>query len=302
MAHVKDFDAVGVLITLEIGPGNASSKPMFIIRIVTLILFISSVAFSQEETDSETTPEPVAAEAIKPITAVFQAGARQNFIDTVLELSGQNEVNIFETSDIQGLSPEFNRAFEAKRRLNHCSQFIQPNGDYGDLGELIVNSLDRVPELKKTLMSDGAATKAGMHLVCPRFAELKTEERKEFWVWTLATLALFESTCGFDTKGDNTHAVGMFQLNASTADRLPRSMIGNKICGRYNAADISQSNNNLICTLDFIRDSFSGRISGSPAGLITDAEQFQHLRNSNNPMIKVLQKLKICQINTKMID
>lgn len=238
---------------------------------------------------------------LNPHPAAFAKQVRQSFSDTLNLMLQENELDIYELG--QPLSGEFSRAVEAQKRINHCHKFIKSDGNYGDWGLIIESALQTNQSLKNMLLTNAAGDKAGMKLVCPRFKELNNTERIEFWVWTLTTLALYESTCGFDTSNEiNSNAVGIFQLHASKTDRLPRSQIYNKQCGRFTSAEISRPQNNIVCTLDFMRDSFSGRFNNMPAGLLTPAQQFQRLRSLRNPIINVLKRLKICQFDPKRLS
>lgn len=227
--------------------------------------------------------------------ASLALGQKQPFMAAVREVFQPNgpENNFFETNQI--LSPEFRRAISPQTQQNLCGDFIDENGNYGDLGRMIVHGLTIFPELSN-LIDDAAANKAGMKNICPRFINMTPDQRKDFWVWTMVTVALFESTCGYDTQNEsNRHAVGMFQLHESVADREPRALLNGRICGRLTREQIAPAANNTACALDFMRDSFSGRMDHAPAGLITDAQQFERLRNGDSTIIRVLKKFRLCQ-------
>lgn len=226
--------------------------------------------------------------------ASMTVGTKQPFMPAVREVfQAAIEERLFETSQI--LTPDFRRAVSPQTQQNMCGDFIDENGNYGDLGRMIVHGLTIFPELSN-LIDNAAANKAGMKTVCPRFDEMSVEERKDYWVWIMATVALFESTCGYDMVNEsNRHAVGMFQLNESIADREPRALLNGAICGRLTKEQILPSNNNTACALDFMRDSFSGRMDHAPAGLLTEAQQFQKLRQASPSIVKVLKKFKLCQ-------
>ena len=241
---------------------------------------------------------PAATEAIEEPFRFFHAaliiGNKQAFLPSVeealVEAYGSN-TRRYETGQV--LTPDFDRATVNNRNL--CDQFIDANGNYGRLAQMIVYGFQLFPELSP-LIEDSAANKAGMKNVCPNFDQMSSDQRKDFWVWTLATVALFESTCGHDTVNEaNRKAVGMFQLNANVSDRAPRALLNGGICGRLTRAQIEPDNNNTACALDFMRDSFSADRWGSGAGLITDAQQWERLRNSNALIIRVLKKFKPCQ-------
>lgn len=271
---------------------------------------IASVGMETDENaDIEYAPTPVSDSPVYVIApagqndstgvqlrhAMLTLNSRQSFMSAVREVFGlSGSPRLFETG--QMLTPDFRRAISPETQQNLCSDFIGEDGEYGDLGRMIVYGFTLYKDDLAPLIADSAADKAGMKMVCPQFSVMTPDQRKDFWVWTMATVALFESTCGYDTTNEqNRHAVGMFQLNESIADREPRSLIGNHICGRLTRAQIAPATNNTACALDFMRDSFSGRMDHAPPGLITDAQQFERLRNGDSTIIRVLKKFRLCQ-------
>ncbi len=227
--------------------------------------------------------------------ALLSLNRKQSFMTAVREVfqTNRQDGNLYEIGQL--LTPDFRRAISPETQQNLCREFIEENGDYGDLGRMIVYGLTIFPELSN-LIDDAAANKAGMKNVCPQFIHMSLDQRKDYWVWIMATVALFESTCGYDTVNEqNRHAVGMFQLHESIADREPRALLNNGLCGKLTKEQIMPSTNNTACALDFMRDSFSGRMDHAAAGLITEAQQFERLRSANPTIIKVLKKFKLCQ-------
>lgn len=197
----------------------------------------------------------------------------------------------------QPLGRPFSRAYDFREQINHCHAFIDANGEYGPWGEKVVSTL-QIRRISEQLIALSAADKAGMADVCPNFRNLTLEARVDFWVWVMASLALFESTCGYDTTNpSNPNAVGIYQLHRSQRDRRPRALIEEQICGVYDAEQIADDENNIKCTLDFIRDGFSGRLdSVGPAGLVTRAQQFEKLRRSNTSLVNLIKQFEACQI------
>lgn len=221
---------------------------------------------------------------------------KQNFVDTAQSFfSYSGKLNLEDAA--QPLGRPFSRAYDFRERINHCHAFIDKYGEYGPWGELITRTLE-IPEISAQLIALSAADKAGMADVCPNFRNLSVDARVEFWVWVMASLALFESTCGFDTTNPgNPNAVGIYQLHRSERDRRPRALIESGICGVYDSQQISENEKNIKCTLDFIRDGFSGRLDEiGPAGLVTRAQQFEKLRRSNTSLVNLIKQFESCQI------
>ena len=227
------------------------------------------------------------------ISGALPLKVKQSFEDAYIELLTEGDSEVYDAG--QPLTREFDNAYVARQRINHCSRFIQRDGSYGEWGQFIEASFTQYSPLRTALLSSAAASAAGMRQVCPRFSNLSGAEKREFWVWVMASLALYESTCGFDTSNSsNSNAVGIYQLHKSTSDRLPRSLIANQRCGRLNSTEIASPRENILCTLDFIRDGFSGRMDHAPAGLITRAQQFQKLRSENTPLVRLIKKFQLC--------
>lgn len=197
---------------------------------------------------------------------------------------------------MQLLTTEFSNANRLNSEGNYCHKFIKANGSLGRLGQKIIDNFEQFKELENELLSDEAGTKAGMSYVCPQFSQLERDQRIQFWIWTLASLALYESTCGYDTENSqNTLTVGLYQLNKIASDRLPRALVQNKYCAQASSQDLEDDSNNLLCAMDFIRDSFSGRVQGFEPGLISKVQQFQKFKDRNSNLIRLIKKFKLCQ-------
>lgn len=219
---------------------------------------------------------------------------KQSFEDAFIEIITEGDSEMVDIG--QPLTREFGSAYVARERINRCSRFIRPDGNFGEWGQLIDTSLTQYSELHTVLVSSRAASAEGMRSVCPRFASLSGAQKREFWVWVMTSLALFESTCGYDTSNaSNRDAVGIYQLNKDISDRSPRALIGNRRCGTLTAVEIARPHENILCTLDFIRDGFSGRMPHAPAGLVTEAQQFQKLRRENTALVRLIKKFQLCQ-------
>lgn len=221
---------------------------------------------------------------------------KQSFVETAQQFFYDSGPFFLEDTT-QPLGRPFSRAYDFRERINHCHAFIDANGEYGPWGDVVVRVL-QIQGISEQLIALSAAEKAGMNDVCPNFRNLNLESRVDFWVWVMASLALFESTCGYDTTNpSNPDAVGIYQLHRSQRDRRPRALIEDRICGVYDSAQIAENENNIKCTLDFIRDGFSGRMDeAGAAGLVTRAQQFEKLRQSNTALVRLIKQFEACQI------
>jgi hypothetical protein len=170
---------------------------------------VSDSAQDRDSQDQEASPPEGEFSSFNLKTSAdFRLTGRQDFVSEANSMIDSESDIFFEAG--QGLTPDFKRANDVRARLNYCHKFIDANGDTGEWGQMVLSALD-LHEIRTQLLGTSAANKAGMQEVCPRFAELNQEQRKEFWLWTMASLALFESICGFDmTNAVNHSVVGMY--------------------------------------------------------------------------------------------
>ncbi|MCO5143185.1 MAG: hypothetical protein M9962_08865 [Oligoflexia bacterium] len=90
-----------------------------------------------------------------------------------------------------------------------CNNFIQANGKLGPWGEHIKKVLS--PKTHPLLFSNQIQDIK----ICPKFAKMSVEQKKEFWIWFLAAMANHESTCrpAVKVKAVNGTAAGLLQLH-----------------------------------------------------------------------------------------
>ena len=131
------------------------------------------------------------------------------FREPVVEENGAAEPAEEQASPLNGKSrhPFVPRALGANTA---CTNFITAKGEFGAWGAYLMGRLSASehPYLFNANVAD-------LGKVCPRFSAMNTEERKNFWVWLLASMANYESSCNekVKAKGVNGTAAGLLQLH-----------------------------------------------------------------------------------------
>lgn len=145
-----------------------------------------------------------------------------------------------------------------------CPGYLNADGSPGAKGRVFATQLDK-PFYSATLLSDRVARSNGMGLVCPNFASLSREERKQFWLYVFASINEAESTCGTNPKtlkpAQDVHGIviGDFQMNYPYGDRFWRGAPqSDKACAIRSAKAMGEFGNNARCALDIITDQMRG--------------------------------------------
>lgn len=91
-----------------------------------------------------------------------------------------------------------------------CTKFIGADGEFGPWGTYLMGKLS--PGQHPSLFAENQADLAK---VCPNFSSMNVEEKKNFWVWLVASMANYESSCKekIKAKGVNGIAAGLLQLH-----------------------------------------------------------------------------------------
>ncbi len=176
----------------------------------------------------------------------------------------------------------------------NCNAFIQPNGNYGPHGRVIVNGFKENPHLRN-LLNDRAASARGIPQLCPRFAQFDEDERVKFWVWAFAAIAWDESTClpGARAKGVTTTAIGLLQMEMPKNKRAWRG-------GLCKAASVTGPRENLLCGMEIMSAHFDGDYSGrnckgeNARGLILSCSYWQKLRKMDSSIANLIRLYPSC--------
>jgi len=140
-----------------------------------------------------------------------------------------------------------------------CRSFLQDNGSYGPWGNEIVRYIDEVGGANSRFLSDALPGMQSIPRTCPNWGRLSTDERKLFWVWTVASMAQVESSC--DPSKVNTGRVpnpndrprGLLQLNSLRSERSWRG----RNC-RFPSNDTAPVNQ-IRCGMDIMDELLKGR-------------------------------------------
>lgn len=91
-----------------------------------------------------------------------------------------------------------------------CTRFIGTDGRFGSWGAYLMTKLN--PNEHPHLFAEN---QGDLGTVCPRFASMNIQEKKNFWVWLATSMANYESSCNerVKAKGVNGTAAGLLQLH-----------------------------------------------------------------------------------------
>jgi hypothetical protein len=143
-----------------------------------------------------------------------------------------------------------------------CLNFIGYKSQYGSYGKIIKEYIDEQGGASSLFMNDdipGMITDPG---TCPNWKSFSYETKMKFWVWTMASIAMVESSC--DSLKVNMGQVpdptdrprGLLQLNTLKSNRSWRG----PNC-QFSSAVLSVLNprNNLRCGLDIMNELLKGK-------------------------------------------
>jgi hypothetical protein len=137
-----------------------------------------------------------------------------------------------------------------------CSNFIsgEDNSSYGPWGNTIVDYLNEKGPTSLFFSNSIPGMTDGIR-VCPKWDKLSLDEKKYFWVWTMASIAHVESRCKAGVRnhnGTNGVAAGLYQIDERQAMRSWRG----PNCGGKNILD---AKSNIKCGLDIMEDLLAGK-------------------------------------------
>ncbi len=149
--------------------------------------------------------------------------------------------------------PPLTEEFTQKSKGN-CNQFISDKGGYGIWGNEIVIYLDEQGEDSIFFDDELSGMKNGVK-ACPAWAKMDEDEKKHFWVWTMASIANIESSCTPTARGyvnPNGVSVGLLQLDERVSFRKWRG----PNCGAKNITNVKE---NLRCGMDIMAELLRGK-------------------------------------------
>ncbi|ATH09329.1 hypothetical protein BIY24_15675 [Halobacteriovorax marinus] len=143
-----------------------------------------------------------------------------------------------------------------------CTNFIKANGESGEWGNLITSYIDEVGGEDSLFLNDELRGMTAQPRTCPNWYNLNTNQRKEFWVWMMASIAHIESSC--DKSKVNTGRVpnpsdrprGLFQLNTLKKNRSWR---GSNCKFPSGAEHTNKPVNQIRCSMDIMHELLKGK-------------------------------------------
>ncbi|MCB0386952.1 MAG: hypothetical protein KDD43_16280, partial [Bdellovibrionales bacterium] len=129
-----------------------------------------------------------------------------------------------------------------------CQAFIDENGQLGEWG---------VQVLKTIAMVDEDCFYKQMNVVglCPRFSQMKPEDKSKFWVYVFASIAQKESSCdpSVYASGSYGRADGLFQLEHSYVLRRGSGRDAD-LCRTRGPTDTLDVTFQIECAVSIFRD------------------------------------------------
>lgn len=130
-----------------------------------------------------------------------------------------------------------------------CRKFIDDDGDYGEWG-VTVQDYIHTSDDKNIYLGDTLKGMGPPDLICPNWSNLSVDEKKHFWVWTIAAISWKESSC--DSKARNSNAsngvaVGLLQLDEGTKNRAWRGQ-------NCKVKKVTGASDNIKCGLDILTE------------------------------------------------
>ncbi len=167
-----------------------------------------------------------------------------------------------------------------------CENFISEDSSkgYGPWGNVISQYLDEKGTHSIFFKNDLPGMFQGIN-TCPKWEIMNHDEKKHFWVWTMAAIAHVESKCiptARNRNATNGVATGLYQLDERPSMRSWRG----ENCG---AKNILEPNSNIRCGLDIMGDLLNGsqgiyRTSGELWGSKSKS-YWEHLRRKDGGTI-----------------
>ena len=138
-----------------------------------------------------------------------------------------------------------------------CSGFINESGQYGELGQMVVDGL-REEHRAGLYSNEHVARLTEMSSLCPNFPTFSDAQKEQFWVWTFMSIAHVESKCGLYDQGHVVGPSGHYPWGLLQMERVNQGLDGIRSIWASNpngqsaceAPNISEHGANINCGLD----------------------------------------------------
>lgn len=173
---------------------------------------------------------------------------------------------------------------------NCTDEFIGADG-VGDWGKYVKKELSS--KSYKGMLKNSKTFKN----VCPGYASMKLEEKKNLWVFVLMSMSHYESSCRpqIEAQGPNGIAKGLFQLHENAENKYSHWDL-NRVCKKGGSKNPKES---VQCTLSML----NGQIEKYDA-LFFEKSYWDVLRNVKDPVThaskikNAISMLKGCEVRT----
>jgi hypothetical protein len=182
--------------------------------------------------------------------AAFEKALREMDFDAISTLTKKG-AHLFRYTEKSGL--------DANNPL--CETFIDPNGNYGTRGKIIADYITSKwkNNASTPLLADDVIGMEKHPAICPNWREFDIALRTKFWVWTFASMAAIESTCGHfaykpvagqvEKKGMKAKsAIGLLQMELDYRHRKWRKQESCRVTAKQITTDLW----NLRCGIDIM--------------------------------------------------
>lgn len=117
---------------------------------------------------------------------------------------------LVEEDDSDWLNGEIEDSLTTLGLSSSCAGFVNSKGQLGSWGRFLQQTLSR--SRQSTLFSNSIGDQGR---VCPRFGRMTDAEKEDFYVWLVASMANYESSCrpSARARGVNGTAAGLLQLH-----------------------------------------------------------------------------------------
>ena len=155
-----------------------------------------------------------------------------------------------------------------------CNRFIAENGELGDWGRLLIESIRRNVEISNCFFgntnSSVNANNADFSRLCPRFTDFNDDRKEQFIAFLFASMSAYESNCNHSmyqrVGGPNGTLIGMFQLELEHHLRRIRPTECSPRDRSLNRTQIASAEYQLSCAAAIFNQVYCTEFTGRTQG------------------------------------